>query len=90
MKFHFYLTEQGKDIRKLHTSNKKRIKRKLKSYRHAYRTGKLDYEAVKRSIVSYKGHLSRGNIYCLQKRMLSHLVLSKHTEQERKNYDKYI
>lgn len=88
--FHFYLIEQGKVIRKLRTSNKKRIKKKLKSYRHAYRIGKMDYEAVKRSIVSYKGHLSHGNTYHLQKQLLSHLVLSKQTEQERKKYDKQI
>lgn len=88
--FHFYITEQGKVIRKLRSSNKKRIKKKLKSYRHAYRIGKMDYDAVKRSIVSYKGHLSHGNTYHLQRQLLSHLVLSKQTRQQREDYTKKL
>ena len=39
--FHFYLTDSGKVVRKLRDSNKRRMKRKLKRYRHAYRTGKM-------------------------------------------------
>ncbi|MDE6626908.1 MAG: hypothetical protein K2K56_11145 [Lachnospiraceae bacterium] len=56
--FHFYLTEHGKVIRRLRTSNKKRIKRKLKRFHHAYREGKITQEAVRRSLVSYMGHFA--------------------------------
>lgn len=86
--FHFYLTDTGKVIRRLRTSNKKRMKRKLKRFRHAYRTGVMDMEAVSRSLASYRGHLSHGNTYQLQKNLCNHLVLSKHTEKERKEYER--
>lgn len=54
--FHFYLTDGGRVVRKLRTSNKKRMKRKLKRFRHAYRTGKMDKAAIDRSLASYMGH----------------------------------
>ncbi len=88
--FHFYITENGKVIRKLRASNKKRVKRKLKHFRHAYRTGVMGREDVERSLASYRGHLSHGNTYMLQKTLLEHLVLSKQTEQERKESDERI
>lgn len=80
--FHFYLTETGKVIRRLRTSNKKRMKRKLKRFRHAYREGKITQEAVHRSLVSYCGHLSHGNTYHLRNTLLNHLVLTKSKEEQ--------
>ncbi len=88
--FHFYLTDTGKVIRKLRTSNKKRLKRKLKRYRHAYRNGIMDMEAVSRSLASYRGHLSHGNTYHLQKNIWDHLVLSKQTKEEREEHERNI
>lgn len=82
--FHFYLTDTGKVIRKLRSSNKGRMKRKLKRFRHAYREGKMDREAIERSLASYRGHLSHGNTWNLRKNLNSHLILSKETEEERK------
>ncbi|OLR62714.1 hypothetical protein BHF69_08510 [Anaerostipes sp. 992a] len=88
--FHFYLTDTGKVIRKLRTINKKRIKKRLKRFRHAYRTGIMDMEAINRSLNSYLGHLSHGNTYCLQKNLLNHLVLSTETKEERERHEKEI
>lgn len=88
--FHFYMTETGKVIRKLRTSNKKRVKRKLKRFRHAYRMGIMGREEVERSLASYRGHLSHGNTYLLQKNLLDHLVLSKQTQEERERIDETI
>lgn len=56
-------------------SNKKRMKRKLKNFKRAYANGNITQEAVKRSLVSYSGHLSHGHTYHLRKRLLSNLVL---------------
>lgn len=85
--FHFYMSDTGKVIRKLRSSNKRRLKRKLKRYRHAYREGKMDMDAVTRSLVNYRGHLSHGHTYHLQKNLLGHLVLSTETKKERKEQD---
>lgn len=79
--FHFYMTDTGKVIRKLRTSNKKRMKRKIKRYRHAYRTGVMEMEDITRSMASYLGHLSHGDTYYLRKNLLNHLVLSKQTQE---------
>lgn len=78
------MTDTGKVIRKLRTSNKKRMKRKIKRYRHAYRIGVMEMEDITRSMASYLGHLSHGDTYYLRKNLLNHLVLSKQTEKERK------
>lgn len=87
--FHFYLTDTGKVIRKLRTSNKKRMKRKLKRFRHAYREGKITQEAVRRSLVSYMGHLSHGHTYRLRTTVKRHLILTKTKERkENVSYEK--
>lgn len=75
--FHFYLAETGKVVRRLRASNKKRMKRKLKRFRHAYREGKITQEAVRRSLVSYRGHLSHGHTWRLRNTVNRHLILTK-------------
>lgn len=75
--FHFYLSSTGKVIRRLRTSNKKRMKRKLKRFRIAYKNGKISQEAIHRSLISYCGHLSHGHTYHLKKNILQHLILKK-------------
>ena len=77
--FHLYLTETGKVVRRLRASNKKRMKAKLKRYRHAYRAGKISSDAVRRSVASYQGHLSHGDTWHLRQNLFSHLVLSRST-----------
>ena len=88
--FHFYLTETGKVVKKLRDSNKRRMKRKVKRYRHAYRKGIMKEEDVKRSLVSYMGHLSHGDTWKLRQHILSHLVLSKETYEGREAHEEKI
>ncbi len=73
--FHFYLTESGKVVRRLRTSNKRRFKRRLKAFRKAYAEGEVDLEAINRSIASYFGHLSHGHTWRMRTRTLDHFVL---------------
>lgn len=73
--FHFYLTETGKVVRRLRTSNKQRFKRKLRAFRHKYERGEIDLEDIDRSLASYHGHLKHGNTWNMQRRVLSHFVL---------------
>ena len=81
--FHFYLTDTGKVVRRLRTSNKKRYKRRLKAFRKKYANGELELEDIRQSLASYRGHLSHGNTYHLQKNTMSHLVL----RRKEMNYD---
>lgn len=82
--FHFYLTDTGKVIRRLRTSNKKRMRRKMKRFRHAYREGKVTMETVTQSVNSYCGHLRHGHTYKLRKNILDKLIL---TRERGRNYD---
>ena len=78
--FRFYLTDTGKVIKRLRTSNKKRWKRRLKKFKREYREGTKTLEDVSRSIVSYNGHLSHGHTYKLKKKVMSKFVLTKSPE----------
>lgn len=80
--FHFYLTNTGKVIRKLRSSNKKRLKRKLKHYKRAYRDGKIELDAITRSLTSYRGHLAHGDTHALQKNLLKSFVLTRGKKEE--------
>lgn len=80
LEFRFYLTDTGKVIKRLRTSNKKRWKRRLKKFKREYREGTKTLEDVSRSIVSYNGHLSHGHTYKLKKKVMSKFVLTKSPE----------
>ena len=69
-------------VRKLRSSNKHRMKAKLKRFRHAYRAGKVDADAVQRSVQSYQAHLAHGDCWHLERSLLSHLVLSRSTKDQ--------
>ena len=73
--FRFYLTETGKVVRRLRSSNKRRFKRRLQHFRRAYAAGEIGTEEINRSLASYMGHLSHGNTWHMRKRALSHFVL---------------
>lgn len=75
--FHLYVTDTGKVVRRLRASNKRRMKAKLKRYRHAYREGKIGCEEVGRSVRSYMAHLDQGDCRLLGQNLLGHLVLSR-------------
>ena len=67
--WHFYLTETGKVIRKLRTSNKRRLKRRMNKKAQDYHDYLLDIDDIKRSLASTNGHLSHGHTYRLRARL---------------------
>lgn len=73
----FYLTDTGKVIRRLRTSNKRRFKRRLKAFREKYRNGEMDLDAIKRSLASYDGHLQHGHTWKLKTKVYGNFVLTK-------------
>ena len=74
--FRFYLTDTGKVIRRLRTSNKRRWKRRLKKYKEEYRVRAKSYDEIKRSIASYNGHLAHGHSWKLKKKVLGSFMLT--------------
>ena len=81
----FYLTGSGKVIRRLRTSNKRRFKRRLKSFRERYRRDEMDFEAIKRSLASYGGHLKHGHTYKLRAKVFDSFVLTKAPKENQRN-----
>ncbi len=75
--FRFYLTDTGKVIRRLRTSNKKRFKRRLKKFAKDYKAGKKSIQDITQSLTSYCSHLKHGHTYKLKKKILSSFVLQK-------------
>ena len=75
--FRFYLTDTGKVIRRLRTSNKRRWKRRLKKYKEQYRAGEKSSEEIRRSLASYNGHLSHGHTWKLRKKVMGSFVLTR-------------
>lgn len=76
--WHFYLTDTGKVIRKLRTSNKKRFKRRLKAFRKQYAEGTKTLGEITQSLNSYQGHLKHGHTWKLRKHVYKNFVLSRH------------
>ena len=85
----FYLTDTGKVIRKLRTSNKRRFKRRLKSFQERYRQGEVQLADITRSIASYNGHLKHGHTWKLRKKIYNDFVLTKAPKEKevRVEYD---
>lgn len=75
--WHFYLTDTGKVIRKLRTSNKRRFKRRMRAFQERYHQGELAWEDIKRSITSYQGHLKHGHTWKLRSKIYEHYVFTK-------------
>ena len=61
----------------MRTSNKRRFKRRLKAFQEKYRSGEMDYDAIKRSLASYNGHLSHGHTWKLKAKIYGVFVLTK-------------
>lgn len=85
--FRFYLTDSGKVIRRLRTSNKRRWKRRLKKYKEEYRVRAKSYDEIKRSIVSYNGHLAHGHTWKLRKKVMGSYVLTHAPKDESEGDD---
>lgn len=83
--WHFYLTDTGKVIRRLRTSNKRRFKRRLKAFQEKYRSGEMDYDAIKRSLSSYDGHLQHGHTWKLKTKVYGNFVLTKAPKREKRD-----
>lgn len=81
--WHFYLTDTGKVIRRLRTSNKKRFKRRMKLYQKQYAAGKKTLEEITRSVRSYNGHLKHGHTWKLRKRLYGNLIFTKNNDRSR-------
>ncbi|MGL6201574.1 MAG: reverse transcriptase domain-containing protein [Lachnospiraceae bacterium] len=75
--WHFYLTDSGKVIRRLRTSNKKRFKRRMKLYQRQYAAGEKTLEEITQSVRSYNGHLKCGDTWRLRKHLYSNLIFTK-------------
>jgi len=75
--WHFYLTESGKVIRKLRTSNKGRLKRRLKLLQKEYKQGFIEIENIKRSFASLNGHLIHGHTYRLRNKLCHKTTFSR-------------
>jgi RNA-directed DNA polymerase len=73
----FYLTNNGKVILRLRTSNKRRFKRRLKSFKEKYRQNQIELADISRSIASYNGHLSHGHTWKLKQKVYGDFVLTK-------------
>lgn len=78
----FYLTETGKVIRRLRTSNKRRFKRRLKAFRQKYQKGEMELEAIRQSLASYNGHLQHGHTWKLKEKVYRDFVLVRNPEEE--------
>ena len=80
--WHFFLTNTGKVIRRLRTSNKRRFKRRLKAFRKQYGAGKKTFDEITQSLASYNGHLKHGHTWKLRKNTYGKFVLTKGEEEK--------
>jgi hypothetical protein len=75
--WHFYLTETGKVIKKLRRSSKARLKRRLKGFQKGYAEGRINLDAVERSLASTHGHLCHGHTYRLRAKLYDKTIFTK-------------
>ena len=75
--WHLYLTDTGKVIKRLRTSNKKRFKKRMKCYQKRYAANNISFDEITRSVRSYNGHLQYGHTWKLRKHIYNHLVLTR-------------
>ena len=59
--FHHYVTKDGKYIRKLTGENKRRMKKKVRSWVKAVKKGKMTEEKFREKYGAWKNHASHGN-----------------------------
>ena len=79
--WHFYLTDTGKVVKRLRTQNKKKLKRRMQGLKKGYAEGRLEWDDVKRSMVSTQGHLLHGHTYHLRERIYSNTTFVRKTEE---------
>ena len=79
--WHFYMTDTGKVLRRLRTSNKKRFKRRLKVFQMQYAQGIKTLDEITQSLNSYQGHLKYGHTWRFRKHVYKNFVLTRHKEE---------
>ncbi|MDR2600597.1 MAG: RNA-directed DNA polymerase [Oscillospiraceae bacterium] len=67
--WHFYLSKTGKVIRKIRNPSKKRIKKKYKLLQFKYSNRTIDFDDVRRSTTSIRGHLQHGHTYRFREKL---------------------
>ena len=72
--WHFYLTESDKVVKTLRTSNKRKLKRRIKGMQKGYSEGKVEWNDIKRSMASSNGHLLHGHTWKLRNRVYGKAV----------------
>lgn len=82
--FHTYLTNDGKVIRKLRNTNKRRAAKKYRRMSKLVSEGRMLSETFERSYVSWKNHISHGNCYRLGKHM-DEKIIHKERKDEMRN-----
>jgi hypothetical protein len=75
--WHFYLTETGKVIKKLRSSSKTRLKRRLAELQREYAEGKAGPERVDRCFASINGHLKHGHTWRLRTTLYDKTIFSR-------------
>lgn len=50
---------------------------RLKAFQEKYRSGEMDYDAIRRSLASYNGHLQHGHTWKLKAKVYGNFVLTK-------------
>lgn len=78
--FRFFLGRNGKVVRRLKGSAKKRLNANLKRIKHAYAEGTMDLDDVLCRMRSYKAHLEHGHTYKLRKKAFAKTVFVRHSE----------
>jgi hypothetical protein len=73
--FHFYLTKQGKVVRKVRAAAKNRFRRALREMRTGFAAGAVDAGSIDQRLASYLGHMRHGHTYHLRSRLLRDFVL---------------
>lgn len=63
----FFLTENGRVIRRMRSQSRCRMKRKLRKTYAAYEAGEINKERVRACEMSYRGHLKHGDTYFLRR-----------------------
>lgn len=75
--WHLYLTDTGKVIRRLRTSNKKRFKKRMKCFQKQYANNQISIDEITRSVRNYNGHLKHGDTWKLRKHIYNNLVFTR-------------
>jgi hypothetical protein len=64
-------------VKKLRTSAKKRLKRRLKGLQKGYAEGRLNFDDVNRSLAATHGHLIHGHTYRLRANLYGKTVFTR-------------